>query len=118
MMTSENEIATRNYTNIPKRLEFRGGILILVSPILKYSDCTVPLPNSVCTKNDEILNSVRCPNWQTLSMIFGRPRVVTINMDHTDQQVHNVSFETQHSFSLGTVFSDPLVTSNAKISIK
>ena len=36
-MTFENEIATRNYTNIPKRLEFRGGILILVSPhIIKH----------------------------------------------------------------------------------
>ena len=39
-MTFENEIATRNYTNIPKRFEFRGGILILVSPILKYSSFT------------------------------------------------------------------------------
>ena len=39
-MTSENEIATSNYTNIPKRLEFRGGILFLVSPILKYSSFT------------------------------------------------------------------------------
>ena len=106
-MTFENEIATSNDTNIPKRLEFQGDILILVSPILKYSDCTVPLPNSVTTKKDEILNSVRCPSWQTLSMIFGRPRVVIINMDHIEHQVPNVSFETQHSFSLGTVFSDP-----------
>ena len=38
-------------------------------------------------------------------------------MDHIEHQVPNVSFETQHSFSLGTVFSDPLVTSNAKIFI-
>ena len=114
MMTFENEISTRNYTNIPKRLEFQGDILILVSPILKYSDCTVPLPNSVTTKKDEILNSVRCPTWQTLSLIFGRPRVVTINMDHIDQQVPNVSFETQHSFSFGTDLSDTLQEGRTK----
>ena len=37
-MTFENEIATSNYTNIPKRLEFQGGILILVSPHIKHQD--------------------------------------------------------------------------------
>ena len=80
-------------------------------------NCTVSSTNSEFAKKMKcsILFTFQVGNLE--AWFYDRSRIVTINRNHIEHQVPNVSFETQHSLSLGTDLSGTLVSSNAKISI-
>ena len=80
-------------------------------------NCTVSLTYSEFAKKMKcsILFTFQVGNLE--AWFYDRSRIVTINRNHIEHQVPNVSFETQHSLSLGTDLSGTLVSSNAKISI-